>query len=142
MNELNCMEGFRFIASGETSSDCTTPYTIKFDKEFTLGEFIKQILSKNEWGYIEIDNKKIEYKKNKIISSNPFEKFYYKHIINCTARGGWSNMDYHIVLDEAIDEFEFMLEEAKKQSMINMIWSIMLTYHLVEVKTRQYSITY
>ena len=91
---------FEYIAIGETSSDCTTPFKIRFDKKLTLGEFIKQILTKNEWGYIEIGKTQIEYRGNKIISSNPFTKFYDKTINECYAGGGWSRMDYDIVLDD------------------------------------------
>lgn len=106
------MFDFRFIATGETSSDCTTPYKIEFNKEYyTLGEFMEQILKNGEWGYVEIDKKRIEYREGKIISGNPFLKYYRKRISSCSARGGWSRMDYKIMLDESIDEFEFILED-------------------------------
>lgn len=91
---------FEYITIGETRSDCTTPFKIRFDKKLTLGEFIKQILTKNEWGYIEIGKTKIEYDGNKLISPNPFTKIYNKTINECYADGGWSRMDYDIVLDD------------------------------------------
>ena len=93
---------FEYVAIGETSSDCTTPFKIRFDKKLTLGEFIKQILTKGEWGYIEIGKDKIEYRGNIIISPNPFliANNYDKTINECYASGGWSRMDYDIVLDD------------------------------------------
>ena len=91
---------FEYVAIGKTSSDCTTPFKIKFDKKITLGEFIKQILTKNEWGYIEIGKDRIEYCGNKIPTPNLFTKLYDKTINECYASGGWSRMDYDIVLDD------------------------------------------
>lgn len=105
------IEGFKFISIGETSSDCTSPYRIEFKREFTLGEFIKEVLKVKGWGYFEISGKRVEYKNGEIISQNPFLKSYHKHIVSCTSRGGWGCMDYKIILDNAISEYELMLED-------------------------------
>ena len=48
---------FQLSRSGPERGDCTAPYTVTLDKKYTVRTFIKEVLkSKDEWGYIGIEN--------------------------------------------------------------------------------------
>lgn len=82
----------------ETFGDCTALYSVEMTKPYTVGEFIKEVLKRKEWGYIETDDgDKCEYKQTKIISNDIPEEAMNKTVIKARAHGGWSRMDY--VLD-------------------------------------------
>jgi hypothetical protein len=70
------------------------------DKEYTVNEFIQEVLAQEEWGYIGIysPNKifgdpKCEYRDDKLLYSLP-DEYLNKKVIKVTADGGWSRMDY------------------------------------------------
>ena len=88
----------KLTQTSETFGDCTALYSVEMTKPYTVGEFIKEVLKRKEWGYIETDDgDKCEYKRSIIISNNiPIESML-KNIIKARAHGGWSRMDY--VLD-------------------------------------------
>lgn len=91
----------------KTFGDSTAGYLVILDKEYTVDEFVNEVLTKNEWGYIgiyyenmhwfESGNPKCEYKWNKLISKLP-DDILNKKISSVTAHGGWSNMDYLLKL--------------------------------------------
>lgn len=82
--------------------DCTSIYSVSLDREYTIREFIDEILTKNEWGFIyvnDINNPSAdcEYRQNVLISELPSDMLDYE-IEKVTASGGWTRMDYTIHL--------------------------------------------
>ena len=93
---------FTITQCGPTRGDCTAPYTVHLDKEYTVEEFVDAIITNNpgEWGNIKLDNilgKTIcAYKWGKI--TIPIDEEYKgMKIIAVRADGGWSAMDYIII---------------------------------------------
>lgn len=89
--------------SSSFGGDSTAAYTVSFDKEYTVQEFINEVLKFNEWGYIvasEYDRKndfkrisQCEYKLDQLIVAMRLDVLN-KKIIKATASGGYSRMDY------------------------------------------------
>lgn len=88
-----------------TRGDCTAGYSVELSKEYTIKEFIDEVLKSNEWGAIGIydenqswfekGNPYCEYKRGELISKLP-DEFLDKPIKKVDADGGWSLMDYKI----------------------------------------------
>lgn len=100
---------FRLIAAGPVGGDETRSYIVDLDYEYTVEQFIREVLLNNrEWGYIGIYHKDhvfgypaCTYNYGNLTSEFPGE--YLDRKIKCvTASGGWSRMDYRIVLEEHI----------------------------------------
>ncbi len=88
----------KLTQTSETFGDCTALYSVEMTKPYTVGEFIKEVLKRKEWGYIETDDgDKCEYKGSKILSTDIPDETLSKPVIKARAHGGWSRMDY--VLD-------------------------------------------
>lgn len=94
---------FEYIAG--PFGDCTSDYKVKLDKSYTVSEFVSDVVSdEREWGYIYIgknciDNEaKCEYRWGKLLSEFN-ERYLDRKIINATASGGWSRMDYYLTLE-------------------------------------------
>ena len=94
---------FKFIQRTSVRGDCTSGYNIQLDKDYTVKEFIETVLKElsKEWGYIGIYDKGswfgkpcLEYKRGKVITDEKLEDYADKQIIEVTADGGWSRMDY------------------------------------------------
>lgn len=85
-----------------TFGDCTAGYRVDLDKEYTVSEFINEVLKKepNEWGYFKIKNtrEKVEYRHGEILNNNFDNEILSARIISISAHGGWSNMDYLIII--------------------------------------------
>lgn len=91
---------FRFYQTGPTRGDCTSPYEVAMDKEYTVNEFVQEVLTQKEWGYIGIycqgeifGDPKCEYSNDKLLYSLPNE-YLNKKVVKVKADGGWSRMDY------------------------------------------------
>lgn len=94
---------------GADRGDCTAPYSVQLDKEYTLKEFIDAILQfkNDEWGYIGIrDNKpftfgepKCEYSHGKLLYNMP-ENILDKKVLQAIADGGWTRMDYLLLIQD------------------------------------------
>ena len=91
---------FKMYMAGEMGGDCTAPYEVELDKEYTVNEFVQAVLTKREWGYIGIDCRgeifgrpKCEYRDDKLLYSLP-DNVLNKKVIKVKASGGWSRMDY------------------------------------------------
>lgn len=105
------MELFRLVASGEVRGDCTAPYHVVLNRVCTVGEFINEVLTKNEWGHIGIDRSSegidrrifgdpvCNYKKDTLLNCLP-DEWLDKTIKSVKADGGWSRMDYLITVEE------------------------------------------
>ena len=97
-----------FIETAE-NGDCTRSYNVILDRTYTVNEFISMILSekKDEWGCISIDrpftswsfqypNCKYECGK---LTTKPFPyDILAKTIKEVKASGGWTRMDYTIII--------------------------------------------
>lgn len=104
---------FRLVAKSEMSSDCTIEYKVEFDEEYTLTDFIWAVFEyrPDEWGVFTIhclgkQNKPIqetqEYKyaktDNKTLNGL-LGRYGHRKIKIAYACGGWSKMDYSIILE-------------------------------------------
>ena len=102
---------FKFTRKGPDRGDCTAPYEIRLDKEYTVLTFIQTVLRerKREWGYIGIKSNdpeglffgepRCEYRDGEIVGGVEklpiiFLSFLTEKVKNVTADGGWSRMDY------------------------------------------------
>ena len=99
------MELLKFIKTSGVHADETTSFDIKINKDnATVKDIIEYILSRSkDWGYICIgtflSHKSIEYKYGVIISDNISSEDKNKIVKTINACGGWSRMDYRIVID-------------------------------------------
>lgn len=88
-------------------------YRLKFDKEYTVNEFIDEILKSHsdECGYIDIQTSlapqtakyiSCEYQHGKLINdavlSSSGAVFHHKKIKSARAYGGWGRMDYDLTI--------------------------------------------
>ena len=88
-------------------SDCTAGYFVILDKDYTVAEFITEVLTREEWGYIGIykEGQKwfepgelyCEYRGNKMVAEMQGAVLTRK-IRSVTASGGYTRMDYLIKL--------------------------------------------
>lgn len=80
---------------------CDYSYSIKFNRECTVGEFIDYVLTiVNEWGYVGIDSHNdifgdphCEYRYGKLLYEMPSDVLD-KKVVSANATGGWTRMDY------------------------------------------------
>ena len=91
---------FRMYSAGAVRGDCTAPYNIELDKAYTVNEFVHEVLTKKEWGYIGIYCKgeffgkpKCEYNHGRLLYTLP-NNVLNKKVVKAQADGGWSRMDY------------------------------------------------
>lgn len=103
---------FKMNQASPVRGDCTCSYDIILDKDYTIREFIKTVLTEksNEWGYIGINtdegdfsakifgDPRCEYKCGRLLCSLP-EEYLDKKINKVNGDGGWSRMDYLIWID-------------------------------------------
>lgn len=98
---------FRMILT-RSLTDMTDCYSVILDREYTVDEFIREVLVKNpnEWGTIKITqlqvifgfgNSSCSYKDGHLNSC--MSKYYLEQKIEkINANGGWGNMEYVITL--------------------------------------------
>ena len=98
----------RYIQTAPTASDCTAPYDVQLDREYTVAEFIEAVLKQNprEWGKFGIFNKErffghpsCEYRDGELTEFMP-DDILKRKIVKVKADGGWSLMNYLIWLEE------------------------------------------
>lgn len=104
------MKLFEFISAGPEAGDCTAPYDIRFNRECTVREFIDEVLKRNEWGYICINNyvngPRCEYKYDKLLTPLS-HAILDMPIKSATANGGWTRMDYVLDIWNAEQKLRF-----------------------------------
>ena len=97
----------------EEYGDCSADYEVKLDKEYTVKEFSEWISQqKGEWGHIAIYNPNVswveyeryEYKYGQWIGKPIPESLMKKKIVNVSAHGGWSQMNYTIKVEDIATE--------------------------------------
>lgn len=99
------MKAFKLKHVGGPYGDATSNYEIIFEREYTVREFVEEILkNQNEWGYFSIVTKahpfgieKSEFRYGKLVSKFSEETLHRK-IKSVHANGGWSSMSYYITL--------------------------------------------
>ena len=97
---------FKFIKI-RNRGDCAYDYSIELDKLYTVEEFVNSVLTKDEFGYIGIDNgiwyspgaPYCEYKYGVLLSNLP-EDILNKKVSSAKSIGGWGRMDYKLVLED------------------------------------------
>lgn len=89
----------------ETFGDCSAYYDVILDKEYTVEEFIEEILKirSQEWGKFKINTflnyqEYIEYSHGKQIKNNFSDDILKKNVIAVKAYGGWTQMDYKLII--------------------------------------------
>ena len=100
---------FKLVQIRPEGSDCTAPYGVQLNGDYTVEQFINDVLlDEREFGYIGIYNGKsvfgdprCEYRFGEIISTMD-EKFLNMRVTSATASGGWGRMDY-ILTVEVVD---------------------------------------
>lgn len=98
---------FNLIQRAPAGGDCTAPYDVIFDKEYTIEEFVADVLSRrDEWGSIFIYDRSSKsgykscgrnYKYGELSMDLP-KKLIGKKVKFASAHGGWSLMNYDIEL--------------------------------------------
>lgn len=109
---------FELKQTSDTRGDCTADYAVILDKEYTVEEFARAILSrKDEWGRICLNDEPgaphkpavfgrllCNYSNGRLLQELP-EEIRNKKITAVKADGGWSNIDYLLaVSDESESE--------------------------------------
>ncbi len=96
---------FKFIQTGKTAGDETTPYAVFLNEECSVGEFIDCVLKRKEWGYIGIKSHghifgspNCEYRKDEIVRTDFTEEYLTRKVATVSAFGGWTRMDYLLTL--------------------------------------------
>ena len=91
---------FEMHSTGKVRGDCTEPFKVILDKEYTVGEFVQTVLTRDEWGYICVSNKwkvfgntECEYSHENLKVAFP-DEILCKKVVAASADGGWSRMDY------------------------------------------------
>lgn len=98
---------FRPITAGPVGGDETRPYVVDLDYDYTVEQFIREVLLNNrEWGKISIYNKdyifgypSYRYEYGTLTSKLP-DEYLTRKIKSAKASGGWSLMDYIVTLEE------------------------------------------
>lgn len=105
--------GFR-LKHKRSLGDCTEVYSMSFSAGMTVHEFIDVVLKKKEWGFVSFDNVKgsIWYDNGKITDGN-IDKFMDYRIKAGSANGGWSRMDYRLIIEPS----ESVTPEKKAEGM-------------------------
>lgn len=98
----------KLIQTHAAGGDACAPYDVKFDKPYTIGELIEEVLTRfsNEWGDFEVRHEgagyfdsfyRVDYKYGKLLGEVS-EDIATLPIISATSYGGWSAMSYNIIV--------------------------------------------
>jgi len=90
---------YQLKATGETYPDCTASYNIILDKEYTVKEFIEELLQNSkEWGNINISGFLFLKYRSNVVSEFKVDPITYDNLIidSIISIGGYSRMDYFI----------------------------------------------
>lgn len=92
------MKPFEFTESKGPFGDACSLYNAKIRKSITVQDLIDYVLEeeKGEWGYIDINEHRLEYRYGKVISDNLTDVEKQTKIKSMFAYGGWSKMDYEV----------------------------------------------
>ncbi len=101
-----------FIQTHAAGGDACAPYDVKFDRPYTIGELVNEVLNnrRNEWGEFRVRYEgdkwldsffNVEYKYGKLIGKIP-ENIANMPIEKTHSYGGWSSMTYYIIVKKDI----------------------------------------
>ena len=94
---------FKLSRCTPVGGDCTCGYTVAFDREYTVGEFIDNVLCKRstEWGYIEVRSNRTQteidycsYSLGSLAENLHDVDLRQLTVLSATASGGYSRMDF------------------------------------------------
>ena len=102
----------KLIQTGGPYSDCTSFFDVKFDRPYTIGELIKEMYGEDSdsWGYVRIMNGRRWWDGIDICFYRfGWEKPCPPEYLDCTiesatAHGGWSRLDFNVILTEEVSE--------------------------------------
>lgn len=129
---------FELKQSSDVRGDCTADYEVILDKEYTVGEFARAVLSReNEWGRICLNDEPgaprkpavfgrllCNYSNGRLLSELP-EEIRNKKITAVKADGGWSNIDYLLAVS---DESESKSEYSQVTYVPKAPWQVVAYY--------------
>lgn len=87
---------FEMICTGGPYGDCCSSYAVEFDKPCTVSDVVDFILSRGEWGNIEIDGVKVAEYKGSNLNHAISRRRLTKQVSKIRAHGGWSLMSFYI----------------------------------------------
>ena len=93
------MNRIELIYKAGPFGDCSYLYELKFTSPMTVGDFINEVLKKGEWGYIMIEERRMEYRHDKMLYGM-WDDIKDCEVVPISAHGGWSRMDYELKLIE------------------------------------------
>ena len=85
----------------QSAPDCTVDFSVYLSRPYTLKEFIREITTFKEHGYLHITSSEfrsltVEYDHNKFEPTEDFKRVENRLINKVSASGGWGRMDYYI----------------------------------------------
>ncbi len=94
---------FTLTRATPTGGDCTAGYDVGFSNEYTVREFIEEVLKTHpgEWGYFELKNLGVrtDYKHGRLLKQHFADELLNSKIVKAYASGGWSRMDYYLTIE-------------------------------------------
>lgn len=92
------MKPFELTESRGPFGDACSLYNAKVRKPMSVQDLIDYVLAeeKGEWGCIEVNENRLEYKYGNIVSDNLTDEDKQTEIKDMFAYGGWSMMDYKV----------------------------------------------
>ncbi len=93
------MNRIELIHKAGPFGDCTSFYELRIASSMTVEDFINEVLKKGEWGYIDIEDRRLEYRYNKMVNGK-WDDIKDRKIAPVSAHGGWTCMDYTLKLIE------------------------------------------
>ena len=104
----------KLIETGGPYGDCTSDFVVKFDRPYTIGEFIKEIYEEDTngaWGRVRVLNGRewwdgidiCSYRSGKWETPCPPE--YLDRVIeSASCNGGWSLLNFYVTLKEVPED--------------------------------------
>lgn len=95
--------------AGPFGDECSM-YNVSFSTNSTVHQFVKEMLNQypQEWGEIYIcgiAEPVVTYtRKRCLIMKDVYEQYKHKKIVKILGHGGWSNMDYQLILEKDNEE--------------------------------------
>lgn len=89
-----------FVESRGPFGDACSLYKVQVRKPMSVQDLIDYVLTeKGEWGYIDVNEHRLEYRYWTIVSDNLTDADKQTEIKDMFAYGGWSRMDYKVNSD-------------------------------------------
>lgn len=108
---------FGLIQDTPTGSDCTAGYKVQLKNQYTVKEFIEEVLKKHpgEWGDIELKNlgARTKYRYGTLVKQNFADQLLDSRIVKAYAVGGYSNMDYILTIELVVSGTDGNATESK-----------------------------